>query len=453
MWDSGLLVGEEHAMTAHKHLKQLVRARMEKTGESYTAARRQVIRQAPVDPQTRWHFPGNVPATTALRVLLTHAGIRAPHTGQPYSEALVFGIAGGIGAGVFSFVYEQEDFASFFVAGRHNWQDDLGYLRDACRRFGVEPVVRETGSAKAAASHLREALEIGPCAAWVDMAHLPHRALPGYCSGGGYHVITVYRVDDEAETVLIGDLAADPIAIALGDLATARGRIKKQQNRLLSVPSATPSGDLAALVREGLKHCHDGRPGIGAKVMVNFALEAFRVWGNRVHGSKDKESWERIFPRGGRLWSALTAVHDGIENHGTGGGLCRPLFAEFLLEAAAPLNSTALRDLAGRYAELGRAWSALAEAALPDEVPAFREAKQLLARKVELTHAGGGTDREEVRRVWTRLGALRAEARAEFPLSEPQCRDLRAALQARILALHEAEASARAAIAAALATF
>ena len=29
-------------MTQHKHLKQLVRARMEKTGESYSTARRHV---------------------------------------------------------------------------------------------------------------------------------------------------------------------------------------------------------------------------------------------------------------------------------------------------------------------------------------------------------------------------------------------------------------------------
>src|SRR5882724_3295807 len=134
---------------------------MLKTGESYASARRQVMRQAPAtppDPAARWHFPGNIPATTALRVLLAHAGIRAPHTGEPYSEAMLFGIAGGIGAGVFSFVYDKEDFASFFVAGRHNWQDDVAYLGDACRRLGFETVVRETGGAKVAADQLRAAL-------------------------------------------------------------------------------------------------------------------------------------------------------------------------------------------------------------------------------------------------------------------------------------------------------
>src|SRR4029079_11501811 len=126
------------------HLKKLVRARMTKTGESYTTARRLVIRDThtpPADRPLRGHCPGSVPATTALRVLLAHAAVRAPHTGQPFSEAMLFGIAGGVGIGVFAFRSEKEDFASFFVAGRHYWHDDVAYLKNACARFGVKPVV------------------------------------------------------------------------------------------------------------------------------------------------------------------------------------------------------------------------------------------------------------------------------------------------------------------------
>ncbi|MFL5800856.1 MAG: hypothetical protein ACJ8CR_03865 [Roseiflexaceae bacterium] len=118
-------------MTGQKHLKQLVRARMEKTGERYTTARRHIIRHvapAPSDPAAHWHMPGNVPATTALRIILAHAGVYAPHTDQPFSEAMLFGIAGGIGVGVFSFFYEREDVATFFIAGRHEWHDDLAYM-------------------------------------------------------------------------------------------------------------------------------------------------------------------------------------------------------------------------------------------------------------------------------------------------------------------------------------
>src|SRR5262249_58634989 len=133
-------------VTARKHLKQLVRARMQKTGESYAAARRHVLAQAeqpPGDPALRWHFPGNVPATTALRVLLAHAGLRDPYSGEPFSEAALFGLAGGLGVGVFSFLYEKQDFASFFVAGRHLLHDDLAYLRRACERLGAGVTVCE----------------------------------------------------------------------------------------------------------------------------------------------------------------------------------------------------------------------------------------------------------------------------------------------------------------------
>src|SRR6266542_735358 len=121
-------------MTAHKHLKQIIRARMEKTGERYAAARRQVISSpdgSAAHPHAASHFPGNVPATTALRVLLADAGVRAPHTGQPFSEAMLFGIAGGIGIGLFSFYYQKEDVASFFIAGRHQWHYDLDYWKGA----------------------------------------------------------------------------------------------------------------------------------------------------------------------------------------------------------------------------------------------------------------------------------------------------------------------------------
>ena len=425
-------------MTVRKHLKQLVRARMAKTGERYAAARRHILRDAPQPsraPASRWHFPGSSPATTVLRVLLAHAGVRAPHTGEPFSEAMLFGIAGGIGVGVFSFFYEKENFASFFVAGRHLWQDDLAYLKEACRRFGIKPVIRETAGAKTAASQLAEALADGPCVAWVDSTMLPHRAAPDCHTGSGYHVVTVYRVDDKS--ALIGDLTDEPVSIPLAELAVSRARIKKQKNRLLSMTSAQPSPPLPQLVRDGLRACHQGL----TKGKSNFALKAIATWADRMHGAKDTERWERVFA-GPRLWSGLTSIHQYVEHYFTGGGLCRPLFADFLAEAAAVLNQPALRALAERYAELGRSWSDLADAALPDSVPAFKEAKDLHARRAELVAAGAPAD--EVRAAWARLTELGKEARAKFPLTDVGAAALRTELQARLRNLYEGEVAAAA---------
>ena len=172
----------------------------------------------------------------------------------------------------------------------------------------------------------------------------------------------------------------------------------------------------------------------------NFSLEAVRLWGERLHGSRDNERWERVFERGPRLWQGLASIYEYIEHYG-GGGLSRPLFAEFLAEAAEVCDDARLEALAKRYVELGQGWSDLAAAALPDGVPAFREAKKLHAHKAELTNSGGSV--EEIHAAWTRLGELRRQIGECFPLTESQCTALRADLQIRVRALYEGEVAAR----------
>lgn len=438
-------------MTRQKHLKQLVRARMEKTGERYATARRHVIRDTPRQPNghparaTGAHLTGNVPATTALRILLTAAGVRAPHTNQPFTEAMLFGIAGGIGIGVFSFLYEKQDFASFYVASRHDWANDVRYLTRGAERVGAGASVVEMGGVKPAAQALAKLLADGqPCIAWLDAATLPYRAMPAFYVGMANHMVVVYDIDETAGVARVGDLSDESIPVPLEMLAAARGRIKKDKNRLLSVTVGEKTPPLDAMVHGGLRACRDGLLGATAvgNARTNFSLEALRVWGNRLHGSRDKESWERIFTPGKRLWRGLTSINEYIEHYGTGGGLSRPLFAEFLGEAGEALGSEPLRALGERYAELGRQWTELADAALPDDVPAMHEAKQLIARRSELLHSDVPASADDVRAAWQRLDELAAAAAARFPLSEGAAADLRADLKRRVLALHAIEVAA-----------
>jgi hypothetical protein len=429
-------------VTEHKHLKQLVRTRMGKTGESYTTARRQIIRQVaqPSDSTgTPHHFPGSIPAAAALRALLSQAGIRNPRTGAPLSEAMVFGIAGGIGAGVFAFYYAKEDFSSFFIAGRHLWQDDLGWTREALTRFGLTPVVKESAGVKPAERQLRELLQTGrPVMAWLDAAGLPHRAMPAKFSGGAYHVVTIHAIDDAAATALVGDLADDPVAVPLPDLAQARGRIKKFKNRVLAVDRAPGSPDLGPLVRRGIGACIDA---LTTCKMKNFRLDAFAHWAEQLDGSKAADSWERMFPPGHRLYQGLWSITEYIEHYGTGGGLSRPMFAEFLEEAGTALSDPALTAIAARYAELGRGWTALAEAALPARVPALAETRALLARRSEHRAEGGGGT-AEVAACWKALDEQAARLKHKFPLDAAASTALRRDLKQRVLALHAGEVEA-----------
>jgi hypothetical protein len=422
-------------MTIHKHFKERVRARMERTGESYTTARRNLLPQVEANSSVPWHFPGTVPAATALRSLLAASGVRDPRTGKPFGEAEVAGLAGGIGIGVFAFCYEKEDFASLFIGGRHLWQDDLAYLTSALARFGIKPKVRESTSSKAAEKALREALADGPCIAWVDMASLPHRAMPAKWSGGGYHVVAVYRAEPDG-SVLIGDLADGPIAVPGPAFAQARARIKKFKNRLLSIPPSASPKDVKPIARDALVVCHRGLTGEGGvkNARTNFSLGALKVWAERLGAKSGRDSWVQAFPRGARFWNGLSSIVQFVEYWG-GGGLGRPLFAEFLAGAG-------YKSLAEHYAAIGKQWSALANAALPSEVPMFREARALYSQLAELTHGGG--EATEIRSLWDRLEALVMAARKDFPLTEARCQDLRDELRKRAEELFVAESQAHA---------
>ena len=435
-------------MTKQKHLKQRIRARMAKTGERYTTARRHIVGAAAdsasdISPPSpgRLHFPGIHPETTALRILLANADMRAPHTGEYFSEPMVLGIGGGIGAGVFSFFYEAHDFASFYIAGRHLWQDNYTYLDQAAQRFGVTPTFKETGGAKTAAKQLADALALGdPVLAWVASAHLPYRGMPDYWSGGDYHIVTVYRLDETH--ALIGDLLDEPVEITVAELAASRARIKKQKHRIMTV-APTRQPDLRTAVRAGIRACYEG---LAQQRIKNFTLDAFKTWSANIHGSRGKQSWARLFPPGHRLWFALTWVYDCIEHQHTGGGLLRPLYADFFAEAADALHDDALRQLAARYAELGQGWSDLASAALPGDVPACREAKALMARKEALLLTEGTAATDEIKRIYAQLDELQETARADFPLTATESQHLLSDLQQRIRRVYGLECAAHEAL-------
>jgi hypothetical protein len=428
---------EDSTMTRQKHLKQLVRARMQQTGERYTTARRHVIAQAPPAPGTGSpHLPGSIPLPTALRILLTHAGVTGPYGGAPLSEAFVLGLTGGIGAGVFAFHYEKEDFSSFYVAGRHLWYDDVACLKTACARLGIAPMLKEFGGAGPAEKGLAEWCAKGPVLAWVDMGTLPHRGLPPSWSGGGYHIVTVYQADPGGQA-LIGDLSDQPIALSTKALTAARGRIKKDKFRILSLAAPAKAPDLKAALAGGLAAC---REGLLSGRIKNFTVASFGTWADQLYGARGKDSWEKVFPPGPRLWRGLTSIHEFVEYHGTGGGLMRPLFAATLREAAPLLKQSKLARLAEEYDALGREWSALAEAALPGGVPMLDEARALIARKAELV-LSGPEDGQDAAAVGASLEALGARTGRAFPLTAPEAAALREALQQRVRAIHAQETS------------
>ena len=115
---------------------------------------------------------------------------------------MLFGIAGSIGIGVFSFFYEKEGWANFFIAGRHG-TTTKAYLTEACGRFGHQTVIRPEADG-IGGSDLRKTCKSMVFALLGD-AQLRPKALPAFMSGSGYHIITVYGMDDDPARPMIGD--------------------------------------------------------------------------------------------------------------------------------------------------------------------------------------------------------------------------------------------------------
>ena len=338
-------------MPADKDFKRLVRARMGRTGESYTTARSHLRPDS--DPGRPDRFRGRHPDTAALTRLLAALGVTDPAGGRPLSEAMVLGIAGGIGFAYF--VFEYEDLTTLYLGGRIN---PYIHKRDAAEaaltRLGVPFQVRRTSGPAAAERHLRTALDQGrPVVATVDGARLPSRAVPPELPGMTPQDVLVELRDGEP---VLWDLAPVPVPVTWAELAEARAGVRSARHRLVvadapadfgdGVGSSTSEVDLPGAAAAGIA---DTWTGMLDPPMRNFGVPGLAKWADLLTAPRDPKGWPRLLAAPGRQ------LH--------GGGFFRSMYAEFLEEAAGPLGRPGLTTLAGSYRELATAWTTLAETA------------------------------------------------------------------------------------------
>lgn len=388
-------------------------------------------------------FGGAHPETAALTNVLAASEVRAPHTDAPFSEALLFGIGGGLGAGYILWEFEEHNI-KILVLGFHNqWQYPMRYFQGLCDRINVTITMPEFGSRKAADAALDNALEREqPAVAWVDRAYLPYLQLPEAMKGHIGHIVAVCGKD--AATVWVDDRATAPFAVTQQEFAKARGRIGSYKNRLLLV-EGVQSCDLPAAVTAGLRACveHLSSPS------DSFSLPALRKWAKMMTDEKNKKGWPKLFHEPIGLYSTLRSTFEGIALE-VGDGALRGLYAKFLHEAADITGNERLRDVAALYEKLAESWSQLAEVALPDDVPPLRETKQLLRQRHMATMQGGDAW-QETQPITAQLRQLSRQLNIEFPLDQAGIRQLFERMQAQLLAIYDAEKAALAALGEAIA--
>jgi hypothetical protein len=433
---------EDRVMPTDKDFKRLVRARMGKTGESYTTARSHLRPDGDPGPD---RLRGRHPDTAAVARLLAALGVTDPTGGHPLGEAMVLGVSGGIGFAYF--VFEYEDLATLYLGGRINsYVQKQDATEAALARLGVPFQVRRTTGPATAERHLRAALDQGrPVIATVDVARLRYRSLPDWLCGMTPQDVLVELRGDQP---LLWDLAPAPFPVTWAELAEARAGVRSARHRLVVAEPPDRPVDLAGAAAAGMA---DTWAGMLEPPMRNFGVPGLGKWAELLTDAGDPRGWPRLLAPPGRQFQFLTWLYDWVETAGTGGGCFRAMYAEFLEAAAGVLDRPELAGLAGDYRKLAVAWTALAEAAVAagGDGPLARGAA-LLATRRRLVEERGAEAADELAAVQTLLADLAREADDPQPLDPGALSALLADLRGRVLALADAEETAAAALRAAV---
>jgi butirosin biosynthesis protein H-like/uncharacterized protein DUF4872 len=435
-------------MTRQKHFKERVRARMSKTGESYTAARRRVVAARPEAENTTSRYMlrgGTHPDTAALANTLANAGVTAGS--KPLSEELILGIGGGLGAAYILWQFTGRP-PIVTLGFRNQWQYPERWLVKTCSRLGIEAAVHETSGHVTAMRTLRKALsKEGPRPlVWIDTQEIGYWHFPERFSGmGGYPVVVI---DERDGRFFIDDRNSATISVDEATLRSARGRVSSYRNRLvtLEAPAEIPMHILAEAIETGLE---DQVRHLGSD-SDSFSLPAWRKWARMLTDTKHKKGWANAFAGQKGLFGVLLTIYESIESSGFGGGSLRGLYATFLDTAADVVDRPALRRVSEAYQDLDRQWVGLAERAAPSDEEPFSRARELIDALHEYVLDGGDGQGPAARMMAEELWRLR-DARDDQLLFDARTFEaLLEELGGEIHALYEAERNVVAELAAAI---
>ncbi len=396
-------------MTQRRHLKKLVRDRMAHTGETYTTARRRILAKS---GRTATKLPaGLVPGydvfgggqhreSALVTHLLRQVGYLAPHTGEPYTEAMVCGLAGGIGFMYAVFEYTGVPPMVTIVAQHH----PEPWLPAALGRLGIPYTEQHSGKTEPALKALRIALDDGRavlCA--VDSTQLPWRAGQLGLAHDPHHVVVAGHADGR---LYVEDIGEAPWSITEERFAAAWSGHKKGRHQRTTVTPGAPV-DLPTALRAAIATtvAHLTGPVLGNSFDANFGFSGMGRLAAALRDERTKTGWLKRFAGAGAFATVVPRLHDCVEVQYTAPGGTRPLYADFLDEAAGILADKRLAEAAALFRESGEAWSHLAGRAA-ETGDSLGELSELAARRMHVVIEKGAAGRDEIRALSAEIDAL-----------------------------------------------
>ncbi len=363
-------------MTKNRDFKTLVRQRMTKTGERYATARAHVVAAgggatnsgadspwaaAPGVLSGIRHVGGSQADLAAARNLCVNTGL-VGSDGQPISEALAFGLAGGVG---FLYgVFEYGDTPTMTIVARNQSMPDP-FCQAFFDRVGATTTVTETTGARKAATTLDRALSEGrPALCTVGAGRLPYHGLPDDESGMAPHVVGVIGVEPDSGSLWLDDRSPEPLPVDRAAFDAARAAHRAGKHRMVVVDSVPDDLDWATVLESAVAEAVDGfdRPPV-PQFTSNVGIAGLTKW-SALLTSGAKKGWPSVFGSGRRAAIGLGRVYDCVNHAYTAPDAGRPLFADFLDEAAAVSDRSDWHEVAQQWRVSGDRWRELSTLAI-----------------------------------------------------------------------------------------
>jgi hypothetical protein len=432
-------------MTSDKRRKARIRARMAKTGERYTTARRHVIgahpppEEPPAPAPLGYRLRGGLqPDAAGVANVLAHAGATGPD-GAPLSEALVFGVMGGLGAGYILWEFAHDNSRALTLGFRNQWQYHDRSVVTALDRLGIGYDQHATRGAKKAARTLDAQFDAGrPAIVWPDRGVVGYWRLPAGLEGHGGHPIVVIGPDDNGR-VHLDDRTSAPLTVPRDVLDRARGRVGSYKNTLIDVrpqPGPIDTSRLRPAIIAGVDDCVGQ---LGA-TSTSFALPAWRKWSRLLTDPDNAKSWPQVFADGVGLSGALLSVWEGTSSSGMAGGHLRHLYADFLTEVA-PLLGVDVDDVVDGLRVAAELWTTLGATAIGTD-DGLRQLRDLTVVIRHCVAAEGDAGASEALAAATELWKRRAALDADCPLSSRAIDQRFADMSDVLRRIHDVEARA-----------
>ena len=261
-------------------------------------------------------------------------------------------------------------------------------------------------------------------------------------------MMPILAVETDGKSVSIADRSSQPLHLSMAELTKARGRVKEDKYRLITLDAPQPA-KLAGAVHKGIWQAislFTEEPPKGGR--DNFGFAAYEKLAAMLVNTRNKHSWERFFAPGIRMYHALAGspvqpgAYHWVNTWGSSDGADRGLYADFLLEAAQILKKPALKESAEKFRESHKLWLAFAAALLPDGISLLGESKRLIQKKHKLFIEKGDTALSEIEQINSRLNELLKQSEKDYPLSNAQAADLRASLRDILLKIRAVEQQA-----------